>query len=337
MKLEAANRFIELGNPPDPSCGFLGVNLDIADALLVAIPVPWDVTTSYGKGTAGGPRAIISASHQMDAEDSFFGKTYRAGISFLEISQEIEDLNLTTGKLLRSNIIEINKACRTLNSFVYAEAKNILSAKKYPCVVGGDHAAPFGLIKALAEEVSEGFSILHFDAHHDLRENYEGFEHSHASIHYNTLSSFPAIKFLTQVGIRDYANSEKEFMSSLVREKRGACFYSRELFAMQARGVSFDEVCNQILQTLPTQKIYLSFDIDALDPSYCPSTGTPVPGGWSFEQACFFLEKVSACGKKIIGFDLCEVSPGVNDLDANVGARLFYKLCGTLLRSQNKC
>ena len=336
MKLENANSFIERGNPPPANAGFLGVDLDFSDASVVAIPVPWDVTTSYGKGTSKGPQAIISASHQMDAEDSYFGKIYRAGISFLEVSKAIEDLNKVTSTIPRENITKINQACAEVNKYVYEEAQKILAQKKLPCVVGGDHAAPFGLIQALAENYADGFSIVHLDAHHDLRDAYEGFEHSHASIHYNTMTQLPQIKFLTQVGIRDYSSTEKEFMIALAKQKRGACFYSRELFARQASGVSFEKICDDIFSTIPTENIYISFDIDALDPSYCPSTGTPVPGGWSFEQACYFLEKISRLGKNIIGFDLCEVAPGPTEWDANVGARLFYKLCGTLLRSHKK-
>ena len=107
---------------------------------------------------------------------------------------------------------------------------------------------------------------------------------------------------------------------------------------MKAEGNTFKSIAASIVATLP-ENVYVSFDIDGLDPSYCPSTGTPVPGGLSFDEAVFILEELAQSGRRVVGFDLTEVAPGPDgsEWDANVGARLLYKLCGCLLRSQKLC
>ena len=119
---------------------------------------------------------------------------------------------------------------------------------------------------------------------------------------------------------------------------RGSCFYGRDIFRMKAEGRSFKSIADEIIATLPAN-VYVSFDIDGLDPSYCPSTGTPVPGGLSFDEAVYILEALAVSGRKVVGFDLTEVAPGADgsEWDANVGARLLYKLCGCLLKSRRLC
>lgn len=349
MTFEQAIRFLEQGLPPVRSAGFLGVDLKPEDCALVLIPVPWEATTSYGGGTSKGPAAIVSASHQLDTEEAFFGKIYRAGVCFEKKQTAIQQLNTTakanakqiirayeTGKKPNTKTLAaVNKASEKVNTLVYQQSKKLLDQDKLVGVVGGDHASPFGLIQALGEKYPTGFSIVHFDAHHDLRECYEGFEYSHASIHYNVMEKIPAVKMLTQVAIRDFSNDEKRYMADLRKAGRGRVFYSREIFADKAKGKTFQDICKEIIWSLG-DLVYISFDIDGLDPLYCPSTGTPVPGGLSYEEAGFFLEELSQSGKKIIGFDLCEVAPGEDEWDANVGARLLYKMCGALLRSQKK-
>jgi agmatinase len=339
---------LEAGTPPAPDSGFLGAHLDPEMAEMVLIPVNWEVTTSYGGGTAQGPQAIIKASHQLDLEDAAFGQPYRAGIAFLPADAKIVSLN-NQGRPAATRVIEalernedddealamVNEASVELNRRVCEQARGQLQRGKIVGVVGGDHASPYGLIKALAEQGAP-FGILHFDAHHDLRRDYEGFHYSHASIFHNVMEHFDLVHHLVQVGIRDYSRAERDYFQSL--GERSSCFYARDLFAMKADGMSFSAICNQIIEKLP-ERVYLSFDIDALDPSYCPNTGTPVPGGLSFDEACYLFEKLAESGRKIIGFDLCEVAPGEDgdEWDANVGARILYKLCGAALRSNGLC
>jgi agmatinase len=340
---------MELGLPAPEDSGFLGADLNPSDCKLVIIPVPWEATTSYGGGTSEGPEAVVAASHQLDLEDPAFGKAYRAGIAVLDEDIAIRKLNsaarksalkvikaVEQKKQAKADLSLVNKASEKVNESVYKTAKSWLAKDKLVAVLGGDHASPQGLIQALAESAKDSFGILHFDAHHDLRNAYEGFQYSHASIFYNVMTAYPKVSKLTQVAIRDYSRDEKLFMESL--GSRGSCFYSRDIFKSKADGKTFKAIAEEIVQTLP-KSVYVSFDIDGLEPSYCPSTGTPVPGGISYEEACFILETLAASGRKIIGFDLCEVAPDPNggEWDANVGARLLYKLCGSMLRTQKLC
>ncbi len=339
---------LEAGLPPSPEAGFLGADLDPADSSLVLLPVPWEATTSYGGGTSAAPAAIIQASHQLDLEDSFVDRPYRAGIACLPTDTRITALNesarsdaleviaaLEQGKTENAALQRVNAASSEVDTIVYQSAREQLDEGRLVGLIGGDHSSPLGLIRALAD-TSEPFAILHFDAHHDLRHAYEGFTGSHASIFHNVMETVPGVSKLVQVAIRDYSRAEKEYAKEL--GERCHVFYAAELFRMQAEGKPFHMVSEAILEQLP-QRVYISFDIDALDPPYCPSTGTPVPGGLSFAEASYILDQLSASGRTIVGFDICEVTPSTdgNEWDANVGARLLYKLCGTLLHSHKLC
>jgi agmatinase len=349
MTFEQAIGELEQGLPPSEDAGFLGVTINPEDAKLVIVPVPWEATTSYGAGTSNGPDAVLPASHQLDMEDAAFGKAFRAGITVLPEDTTIRSLNKKAKEAAqqvisaceqRSEDLEslrfVNECSEKVNDSVYASASRWLKQGKFVAVLGGDHSSPQGLIKALSETVKGGFGVLHFDAHHDLRNAYEGFKYSHASIFYNVMTTYPNVSKLTQVGIRDYSREERSFMESL--GSRGSCFYGRDIFRMKAEGETFKSIATEIICTLPDQ-VYVSFDIDGLDPSYCPSTGTPVPGGLSFDEAAYILEELVRTGRRVVGFDLTEVAPDPQggEWDANVGARLLYKLCGCLLRSQKLC
>ena len=196
-------------------------------------------------------------------------------------------------------------------------------------LVGGDHSSPYGAIQAISEKYKKDFGILHIDAHADLRKAYEGFLWSHASIMYNVMESSFAPKKLVQVGIRDFCEFEYDYSNS---RKDIVTFFDLELANQVQSWVSWRALCDQIVSELP-QNVYISFDIDGLDPSLCPNTGTPFPGGLSYAQALALLKSLEAQGKRIVGFDLCEVSPGESEMDwdGNVGARILYKLCGWAL------
>jgi len=349
MKFEDAIAELEQGLPPSEDAGFLGVSMNPSDSKLVIIPVPWEATTSYGGGTSRGPEAIIPASHQLDMEDAAFGKAFRAGIAVLPEDSQIRALNAKAKDAAQEVIIAcerreaapdalrfVNECSVKINDSVYSAAKSWISKGKFVAVLGGDHSSPQGLIRALSESTPEGFGVLHFDAHHDLRRAYEGFTHSHASIFYNVMAEYSNVIKLTQVGIRDYSRDERAFMEEL--GPRGSCFYGRDIFRMKAEGETFKSIATEIISSLP-DRVYVSFDIDGLDPSYCPSTGTPVPGGLSFDEAAYILEELVKSGRRVIGFDLTEVTPDPEggEWDANVGARMLYKLCGCLLRSQKLC
>lgn len=342
---EIALQLMDDSNPPPSDSNIFGTTLELCDAKLVLISVPWEATASYGGGTADGPEAILKASHWLDLFDLTFHRPYRVGIYMLPCDQDIADLNTKIRKQA-ANIIKkieqnrvpdpkeialVNQASDQINSYVYNKSRQLIQNNQIPAVIGGDHSCPYGLIKALSEVYPDGFGILHFDAHHDLRRAFEGFKHSHASIMYNILEDIPQVTQLTAVGIRDFCEEEWSYAKT---KGKVSSYYAQSIFEREASGESYANIVQEMIQTLPNN-VYVSFDIDALDPAFCPHTGTPVPGGLGFQQIIYCLHQLAASGKKIIGFDLCEVTPGDHDeYDANVGARILYKLCGALATSQ---
>jgi agmatinase len=173
-------------------------------------------------------------------------------------------------------------------------------------------------MKALSEK--HAFGILQIDAHMDLRKDYEGFTFSHASIMRNAIQ-LDGVQSIVQVGIRDYCEEEETFIRAC--DKPIQSFYDDNIKEGLMIGDDWTDWVHSIIALLP-EKVYISFDIDGLQPGLCPGTGTPVPGGLSFEQASFLIRKVAQSGRRIIGFDLCEVAPGA--WDGNVAARMLYRL-----------
>ncbi|MDQ3535696.1 MAG: arginase family protein, partial [Bacteroidota bacterium] len=185
--------------------------------------------------------------------------------------------------------------------------------------------------EALCEK-HEMFGILQIDAHADLRIAYEDFEFSHASIMYNALKNSNVSK-LVQVGIRDISGSEAKMIND--SQGRIITYYDIHLKVRKFEGKRWKSTCKDIIKNLP-DKVYISFDIDGLDPKHCPHTGTPVPGGFEMEEIMYLLKMLVSQGKEIIGFDLCEVAPGEDEWDGNVGARILYRLGNLMGVSQGK-
>jgi agmatinase len=332
---------------PPADAGLFGLPTTPDEARLVIVPVPWDATTSYRPGTSRGPAAIRTASHQLDLFDPDLGEPWRAGIAMLDIPDEVVRWNMSArvdaekiievggrigdDKGLAQSLARVNDAGAKLNRHVYDLVDRYVREGKLVGVLGGDHSVPFGAIARMAES-HDSFGILHVDAHCDLREAYEGFEWSHASIFNNVLRKIPQVKRLVQVGIRDFAKREADAVAAA--NGRVIVHHDAQLAERGFAGESWRSICDSIVGELP-HEIYLSFDIDGLDPALCPSTGTPVPGGLSFQQAAYLIKRVVETGHEIIGFDLNEVVPGPDgdEWDANVGARVLYKLCSWTLHS----
>lgn len=319
-----------------------GLPFNESEAKVVVFPVPWDVTSSYKAGSANGPGAILAASHQVDLYDPFVKDAWKLGVFMKPVSKLWLKRNekyrekavsyitaLENGKsaLFQQSLNSVNKKCEELKNWVQEETKMLLEDNKLVVLIGGDHTAPLGYIQALAKK-HETFSVLQIDAHADLRVNFEGFEHSHASIMHNVLTSCPGV-LLTQVGIRDFCESEKVYMDS---DKRISTFFDRDLKEESFSGVTWAQQTEEIVSTL-NDKVYISFDIDGLDPKLCPNTGTPVPGGLEFEQVLYLFETIVKTGRTLIGMDLNEISPANDEWDANVGARLLFRMCNLLGRS----
>ena len=332
--------------PAAEGSGIYGLPFAEADSYVVIQPVPFEATTSYGGGTSGGPAAVLEASRQVDLFDAETGRPYERGIFMRAIPQNVVQWNerarraakpiieaagdIEGDDALQTALGDVNTISRTLNDWVYAETRTLLDAGKFVVTLGGDHSIPYGAIRAHAEKYT-GVGILHLDAHADLRNAYEGFEHSHASIFFNVMNDIPQVGKLVQFGVRDLGSAEREFISA--SDGRIETFFDADVAIQKDDGVPFARIADQIVRALP-KNVYLSWDIDGLDPTLCPHTGTPVPGGVSWNEALAVLRALVRNGKRIVGIDLCEVAPGDSEWDANVAARLLYKMIGFALLSQ---
>jgi len=305
-----------------PDSGIFGLDYTPESARVVLVPVPFEATTSYGGGTSQGPAAILRASRQVDLWDLETGKPYEAGIAMLPEPS----FRPPSGR----DPATVNPVSREVNAWVQKTCADWLARGKIVGTVGGDHSISFGAIAAHAAKYP-GLGVLHFDAHADLRHAYEGFEHSHASIMDNVVRE-TSIERLVQVGIRDLCEEEHERIAS--SGGRIVTFYDAELAEARFAGESWAAQCGRIVAKLP-KLVYVSFDIDGLDPALCPHTGTKVPGGLSFQMATSLIAAVVKSGRKLVGFDLTEVAPAQDgsEWDENVGARMLYKLIGWSLKS----
>jgi agmatinase len=324
--------------------GMYGLPFTPDESRVVVVPVPFEATTSYGGGTSNGPAAVFEASKQVDLFDRETGKPYEAGIAMLEVSKKVLRWNAEAKKLAapvieaggahtrstRASAAKVNAISEKVNGWVYTTTRSLLDDGKMAVTLGGDHAVPFGAIRAYAEKYP-GLGILHLDAHADLRNAYEGFTWSHASIFHNVMTRLGDVARLVQVGVRDLGHAEQQMIAG--SNGRIVTFFDSDLATRKEEGTPFAALANGIAAALP-QDVYLSWDIDGLDPTLCPSTGTPVPGGLSWNEAIGLLRALRRAGKRIVGLDLCEVSPGETEWDANVGARLLYKMIGFALLTQ---
>ncbi|MEO0334920.1 MAG: arginase family protein, partial [Pseudomonadota bacterium] len=211
--------------------GLFGIPVEREQAKVIVAPIPWDATTSYGKGTSKGPEAILQASPQIDLFDFDLVDTWKRGYFWDPSLMGLENLNRKVRPLSESVMSEleqsgslgvenknlqneVNAACKAMVDQVYEFTKAALDEGKLVGLVGGDHSTPEGYIRALGERTKGEFGILHIDAHHDLRESYQGFKHSHASIMHNVLKQEFAPQSLVQVGIRDFSKEEIEAADS---------------------------------------------------------------------------------------------------------------------------
>jgi agmatinase len=332
---------------PGVSGNLFGLPFSPDNAQLVIIPVPWEVTVSYHTGTARAPQAIVKASSQIDHGFRDIPEAWKLGVALLALTDDIKDessklrqlatkhiKNIEGGKIIPEDdpvLLRINEGCENLNIFIKSTAKKLLRKGKMVALLGGDHSISLGFIRALAER-HDSFGILQIDAHADLRKSYEGFAYSHASVMYNALK-ISSVERLVQIGIRDFCDEEL----NVIQQSAGRVktFFDQDIKRSLYQGKTWDAICDQIIKELPSL-VYISFDIDGLDPKLCPHTGTPVPGGFEFDQITYLMRKLVLSGKRIIGFDLVEVAPGTNDWDANVGARLLYQLVNWMGVSNGK-
>lgn len=313
------------------------------DALVHILPVPFDATASYRLGACDGAKAIYDASFQVDLADADVGEPHLAGIFMEPISEDFINRNsearecttrvreaLEKGETpAHEDVDKVNDLTQKNNEIIYEWTRNVLRSSKIPVILGGDHSVPLGAIGACAKAKTDGIGVLHIDAHCDLRREYQGFWDSHASIMNNVMRYIPEVKQLVQVGIRDFCNEELEEIEN--SNGRIVTYFDSQLRRSRMTG-HFIETAKCIIEHLP-EHVYVSFDIDGLDPVLCPGTGTPVPGGLSFDEMVVLLQALATSGRRIVGMDLVEVAS--QEWDSIVGARVLYKMIGFALMSQN--
>jgi agmatinase len=323
-----------------------GLPFDENSSSLVILPVPWEVTLPHSIGTARGPEHVLKAARRVHVNliDSCEG--WKKGIFMRNIDKHLlmrsdylqkeaelyinfllDGGNLAENEFLQKTLKDVNAGCREMNDWVYDHTKDLLHKNKLVALLGGDHSTALGFLKALAEKENE-FGILQIDAHCDLRNSYVGFIFSHGSVMKNALDQVPGIKKLVQIGVRDYIEEEMLFIKD--QQKRIKTFFDKNIHEQLYEGRPWTKICEEIINELP-QKVYISFDIDGLDPKLCPHTARPVPGGFEIEQLFYLFTKLSESGRRIIGFDLSEVSYGQDEWDSRVGANILFRLSNLVI------
>ena len=332
----------------NPNNNIFGLPFIEEDAKLIILPVPWEVTVSYNAGTARAPEHVFKASLQVDLFDPEIQDAWKQGYFMRPVDKKVlmksdylrkeaelyinyiaEGENVLDNKFMCKTLKEVNAGSIFMNEWVFQQTKELLDSGKLVGLLGGDHSTPLGFFKAIAEKYGD-FGILQIDAHCDLRKAYENFNYSHASIMYNSLEEIPQLKKLVQIGIRDFCEEEWDYIQK--SEQRIVTYFDKDIKERLYEGQTWQLLVTEIIAQLP-QKVFISFDIDGLDPKLCPHTGTPVQGGFETEQIFYLLKKLLESGRHIIGFDLNEVGVSPNEWDENVGARCLFKLCNTLIAS----
>ena len=327
-----------------------GAKTAFNEADVILIPAPWEATASYGEGAHRGPVLIKKASAQLDFFNPDFNVSYNHKIHFEPSDPSILSLNKQArawAKKIQKNWKEdkklnkkelawakkVNQASLHLRDWIYEKSLRVFKRGKIPAIIGGDHSVSEGLINLTGQKLKGKYGLLHIDAHADLRKSYQGFKHSHASVMFNVLEGdFPPEK-LVQVAVRDLCQSE---FQKIKEDPKIDCFFDREISFRLFSGESWSKISKQIISRLPSD-IYISLDVDGLSWENAPGTGTPVPGGISFNQILYLLSEVRRQKKRLIAFDVVETAgngPGEAFWNGNVSARLIYHLAGLALSAK---
>jgi agmatinase len=294
-----------------PPYNFLGLTPELSDrarSRALVLPIPYEMTTTYGGGTKGGPRAIIEASRMVELYDIQLGcePATKWGIRTLP----------AIGHHLQSPEAAINNIAGAVG--------NILSAfsaddRRLLVTLGGEHAISIGVVRAFKKHFGD-FVIVQLDAHADLRDGYEGTAYSHASAGRRMSEICPVI----QLGVRSVDISEVEFLRS--GQDRVNTIFAHEMHES-------DEYIRTLLQAISGKRVYLSIDLDYLDCSLMPATGAPEPGGFNWYQTVRLLEEIVSCAD-VIGLDCVELAPiSGNHAPDYVAAKLVYKAISLILNS----
>lgn len=283
----------ELFLPPRSFAGISPQAVPLDKAKVVILPVPYDATVEYKSGTREGPQAIIDASEYLELYDHELGRDIsEAGIYTL---QEVQPL-LSGPEFMAERIYKI--------------VKDLLAGDKFVVMLGGEHSLTLGMVRALHERHSK-LSVLQLDAHTDLRDEYLGTKYGTASVMRRVREICPVV----HAGIRSFSLEEHRFM----QEQGIEPFYAEDS--------SNPDFAARVVSKLSSQ-VYVTIDLDVLDPSIMPAVGTPEPGGLSWQQVLGLLRAVSR-RRRIVGFDVMELCPREGPTScAYLAAKLAYKLIG---------
>ena len=276
--------------------GFLGINNKSNDKEnVVVIPFGLEKTVSYGSGTSKGPKEIIKASHQVELFDEDLNK------------EPYKNIGIRTLKPfpIKKNILDALKQIENIN-------KILLNKKKFPLILGGEHSLTPGAIRPFIKKFRK-ICLLHFDAHADLRNSYNGNKFSHASAIRRCLDD-PNVSVIS-FGIRNISSSEISFLNK--NKKRINIFWAKDKLKWNL---------NRFKKIIKNKKVYLTFDVDGLDLSLMPATGTPEPGGLFWDETIKII-KMAAQFSHIVGADINELSP-IKGFDSYnfLAAKLAYKI-----------
>jgi len=262
---------------------------DYAGSEIIILPVPYDETSTWMKGSDKGPEAILEASVNLEFYD-------------VETSSEAHLKGIHTADPL----LEKESPEKLVNA-VYNRTLALLYDRKFPVIIGGNHTVPIGAIKAFSETFKD-LSVLQLDAHSDLRQKYEGSEFNHACAMARAREFAPIV----QVGIRSMSAEEVPFVEN------DRIFYSHHLY--------YDKKLYEKAIEKLTANVYITIDLDVFDPSIMPSTGTPEPGGPEYFEIIHFLRDVIR-EKNVVGFDVVELCPNEgNKMPDFIAAKIIYQL-----------
>jgi agmatinase len=279
------------------------------DSKIIIVSVPYEHTVTYCGGTALAPRAILDASGYVE----FYDDEFNTELCFDKKISTLQPIELD-GCYDKNMLDKVKK---------YVD--DVLIDDKFVVTLGGEHTISIAPIESHFKKYPD-MSILHFDAHSDLRDEYLGSRYSHACFMARVSEFFPNDK-ITQVGIRAQCIEESRF----IKENKINTFYSSAI----RRGIYGTDWQSKVVETLESE-VYITFDVDYFDPAIMPTTGTPEPDGFLYNETLDIFRKIVKTGRKIIGFDVVELSPvkGVHHTDLTT-ARLIYKMLNIAFAIRN--
>ena len=332
---------------PDNGCYF-GLSHDPESAALVLLSAPWDTTTSLRSGSSYAPDAIIEVSRYVDFYEPLAPNSWQKGIATAPIDYSIQDLShrlrsdaervinlhdelgmsVIDNLMYERRLRRVNEGSVEVNNNIFQQASNWLSKDKIVGLVGGDQSVTYGIVRAMGYKY-EKLGLLHIDSKCDMREAFQGFDFSHASTMFNIMRDVPQVDKLVSVGVQEFSPIEWERVSNNGRIK---VFTAQQMWSDQFEGTPWSKIVDDIIAELPDH-VYISLDIDGLMNECSPNKGHMTAGGLNFHQVIYLMDRIITSGRRIVGFDLTEVSPNIeNKADMRIVARLLFKMCSIALK-----